>query len=497
VFAFGALAAAGALVAALPAMADEPPAPPPPAAESTDERLERLEQRLQATQAELEALKQKEAERAQGAAAPPPPGARQGEMQTGKVAPSAAGQGEKFEKKWGKDAILTWDNGFWLRYIDEDETDPEKKVLHSLHPGGLAQVDLRLFADDRHPQDDTFLVRRARLYLAGTVFRSYDFVIEGDFATGSVQLRDGYINIAYVPWLQLRAGNIKIPMLREQITSDKYLDFIERPMAVQTMQIDRDLGAMVHGDLGFLNYQIAALNGRLNNTADSNDDKDLVVRLGITPFKPEKGLLRDVEVAGSFSYGHNKDFLPTFQTIPGGTTFLNLATAPVGGKIQDGYRERAGAELTLPIGPFKLQGEFMWMTVERAFLAGGDEDIHVRDWYVDLMYMLTGEEMGLNRKVFPSKNLNPFEGGFGAWQVGVRFEQCSTDEELRRHAVAKGTDTVNMLEFGINWYWNPLMKFMVNYYHAWFDDQVEVDSGDASKLMSGEDVVLFRWQVEW
>lgn len=451
------------------------------AREDRDERLERLEREVETLKAE------REAERARAAAAPTATAAQGGL--------SALALGEKFEKRFGKDALLTWKNGFWLSFLDENEPDPEKKVIHSLHVGGLVQFDGRFFFDAEHPQDNTFLVRRARLKGEGTLFRYFDYVVEGEFANDKGELRDGYVNMRFVPFLQLRGGNFKPPFMRELITSDKYLDFLERPLAFGTLAVDRDLGVMVHGDVDFANYQLALMNGKGSNLRDDNDDKDVLVRLGITPFKPGKGLLEDVEIAGSYTYGHEKNFVPTFATYAG-TTFLSLSTVP--GGVQRGPRSRVGAELTVPVGPFKLQAEYMYMRAENLPLAADqDENVEVQNWYVDLMFMITGERRRVNRPVVPEKNLDPIEGGFGAWEVGLRFEQLTTDERLRRSTSVPGTNETDILMFGTNWYWNPLMKLTFNYYHAWFDEDIVVSAGGSKKRMDNEDVVMVRWQLEF
>lgn len=482
------------------------PSPGEEAEGDARKRLEALERRLAEQEKEIEALKADregapdrrrdgasvEAQ-ARGGGAPlaPEQAPAQKPPATGGLHGGFPRGEEEFEKKFGKEAVITWDQGFGFRYVDPDEPDPGRRVLFSLRPGGMIQVDGRSFTDADHPGDDTFLMRRARLLLTGTFYRSFDFVVEGEFAETNAQIRDAFLNASFTKYAQVRGGNFKVPILREQITSDKYLDFLERPLATGVMALDRELGFMLHGDADFANYQAMIANGTGPNARDNNDDKEFLGRLALTPFKPARGLLRDVEIAGSYSYGHTRDFVPVFRTYAG-TTFLTIPTTAVNGATQKGYRQRTGAELTIPVGPFKAQAEWIQMRVEDVNRTGaGAGDVTVTDWYVDLMYMVTGEARGVNRRAVPETSFDPLDGGWGAFEVGLRFEHLDTNEALS--ASGDGTDEVNIGAVALNWYWNPLMKLAVNVYRAWFDETVT--AGD--ERIENEDVIIVRWQLEF
>lgn len=446
-----------------------------------EERLEALERRLAEQEEEIEALKAREA----GQPAPDAKADRPA---------SAAERGEKFEKTFGFDALATWQEGFWLRYVDESEPDPEKRVLHSLRLSTRVQSDFRLFAEDDHPGDSTFLIRRARLAFTGTFYHHIDFSAEVDFAANEADLKDAWVQLSYFKPAMLRAGNLRVPMSREALTSSRYINFIERPMIIGLLAIDREIGAQVHGDLGFANYQIALTNGNPVNSRDNNDDKDGWVRLALTPFKPGKGLLGDVEVAASYNYGHTNGFRQRLRTY-GETVLFDVNPGATGNPFSDqtGTRQRAGAEVTLPIGPFKAQGEFLYQRVEGNQVGPDDLALDYHGWYVDLLYMLTGESMGTAKRVIPKKNFDPGEGGLGAWGLGVRFEQVQAEEALRGAFGGGRTDEVNALTAGLNWYLNPNTRVMLNYYRAWFDETIAT----GGETLDNEDVVLLRLQFEF
>ena len=56
----------------------------------------------------------------------------------------------------------------------------------------------------------------------------------------------------------------------------------------------------------------------------------------------------------------------------------------------------------------------------------------------------------------------------------MRYEHFDTDEIALKRQKGVGTNEVEFLTFGVNWYWNPLMKLSVNYYRAFFDQLLSV-----------------------
>ena len=81
----------------------------------------------------------------------------------------------------------------------------------SLH--GLVQLDSRTFFADHNIVNDSFLLRRARPIITGTVFHDFDFNLTPDFGGSTVQILDAYLNYRYRPELQLQAGKFKSPLV--------------------------------------------------------------------------------------------------------------------------------------------------------------------------------------------------------------------------------------------------------------------------------------------
>ena len=77
---------------------------------------------------------------------------------------------------------------------------------------GQFQVDGRRFFDQVALENsDTFLVRRARPIVAGTVFGLVDFYVAPDFGNNTIAVYDTYLDMHPWPWLRLRVGKFKGP----------------------------------------------------------------------------------------------------------------------------------------------------------------------------------------------------------------------------------------------------------------------------------------------
>ncbi len=471
-----------------------------PARDDHDARIERLEREIEALKAERETARRRREDAGAADRVEPQP---QPHPERQPAAPDDPWLDEKFRKKWGEKAAVSWKEGFHLLFFDEEEPDPTKRVLHRFSLNGRLHADLRLFADDEHPQRNRFFLRRIRLNGNGTFYRYFSFMVEAEFGQSSVTIRDGYINVGFLKELQFRVGQFKEPFGLDHITSSRYLNFVERNMLQGTVAaVDFDMGAMVWGDLGFATWQLAVQNGTSTDTPDNNDDKDINARVVLHPFAERKGhLLEHLLLGGSFNYGHQNGFLGRYRTegVNGGTnpsgraseffTYRNAA----GGILQSqrGGRTRWGLEARLSIAPITVQGEYGQVIVEDIEFAGNEQDIQTQGAYVDVLYMITGEDYPWSKRVVPRRNFDLFEGGGGAWQVGLRWDWLRVERDAIRRLGASGANEVHALVVGINWYWNPYVKLQLNYNRNWFNDDPAYLDEDA------EDAFLLRFAVDF
>jgi phosphate-selective porin OprO/OprP len=363
-----------------------------------------------------------------------------------------------------------------------------------------------------------FLVRRARLNLDGRLYRWIGFRIEAEFTEG-VSLKDAYLDLAFFPELRLQAGQFKVPFSLEELTSSRFIDFVERSI-VNELAPSRDRGVMLYGDLmqGAVSYYLGGFNGTGEDTSDNNGDKDLAFRLAFAPFRGSDSFwLKGLQFAGNVTWG-NQDGSTSAQGRTSARTierFRFFAPQPTRGD-----RLRYGGDLAWLIGPAALKFEYDVQANERNGLGPGGsnlDDVMATGWYVSGTYVLTGEDKLRSGNVLPRNAFIPFsgKGGLGAFELGIRYAELDFDSDdpvnffdgnLSR-IPGGGTTAVNgaqALTLGFNWYFNEWTRLMFNWTNYWYDNSLgtpfscQLGSCSASSLRRGDDSaweVLSRLQV--
>jgi len=330
-----------------------------------------------------------------------------------------------------------------------------------------------------------FLVRRARLEVYGQFFQWIDLKIETDF-TDSQPLRDVYLDLRVYPeFLRLRGGQFKVPFSLEELTSDLYIDFVERSL-INELAPSYDRGVMGYGSIkqGIVSYFLGGFNGTGQNTSDNNGDKDIAARLVLAPWKTSDNFwLKGFQIAGNFTWG-NESGLASAQGRTEARTpnrFVYFAA-----QLAQGDRLRYGGDLAWLVGPAGVKFEYDVQTNQRHGLGpqGSDLDkVTAKGWYVSGTYLLTGEDKQLSAQVHPTYPFAPIAGkwGPGAWEVGFRYADLSfsSDDPVNFFngnltSIPGGGKTAEngaeALTLGVNWYPNAQTRLMLNSTTYWYDN---------------------------
>jgi len=400
-------------------------------------------------------------------------------------------QEEQIDKK--PKVVTGFDKGFYIESADKQ---------HKIRFDGRFQGDFKSYLGD-HPDHSSFYIRRARLAASGTLYKYYDFRVEAEFGKGGSRLNDGFMNIHYWPHAQLKLGQFKVPFSMEELTSDNWIDFIERSL-VNRLVPSRDIGVMIHGNLldQLFYYQLGVFNGfKLNQVNDQDDTKDVAFRLMIAPFiKTGNKAFEGLRFGGAMTYGNNNLSKNQFWNAgqlktAAGTTYLSMAN----GVVQDGNRTRGGLELYWDWGSTALKGEYIVAQLEGLKINNLNNDFDIKGGYLSISHYLTGEKFGYKNGK-PSRSavpLNKFESGkpgWGAWQIGARFEFLKADQRLLDQGYVDSTlytDKTYGYTLGVNWYPNEMVRLMLNYYHIKFDDTITV----SGKQINDENVILSRFEI--
>lgn len=412
------------------------------------------------------------------------------------------------EKAKTAPTITAGANGFSFRSAD---TNFVLKIR------GYLQADGRFYADD-YPGgtvNDTFLIRRARPILEGTVYEKYDFRFMLDFASGinsapanNSFLQDGYLNARFLPEFQVQVGKFKEPVGLERLQSGANLLFVERGYPTQLVP-NRDVGLQLQGDLfkERLRYEAGIFNGVADGASGdvdaSDDEKDIAGRLFATPFKNSNvAALRGLGfgVAGTYGNQEGAGLVSKYKS-PGQQQFFAYrsgdGTAAKPNVVADGSHYRIAPQGYYYWGPFGLLGEYVISDQRLRRDAGGATFARAQNtaWQAAVSYVLTGEPDSW-KGFTPRHPFNPANGGWGAWQIAARIGQFAADDQIFAPSVDLANPAISARgatswAVGLNWYLNKNVKLNFDY------EQTDFTGGTSAFLQQGEKVFLTRAQVSF
>lgn len=365
---------------------------------------------------------------------------------------------------------------------------------HELYIGGRVGIQGKWTASETATRDNTqdgFIVRRVRLVLSGKVYKFFKFKMEFIWDKAEAGIKDAYIDMVYFDPVNIRIGLQKPPVSGEDLQSSSNIHLVERSL-LNSLVPDRDVGVMFHGHpWKLVQYQVAWMDGwdvRKSGGADVDDDKTVFVRVIMTPLaRSENKWLKGLEFGGNFSWGKRRKAGPSgapgskYVTSSGLTYFKWLMPS-------NGDAMTYGAELRYYGGPVHFMAE--WLTLEQDITnpAEGTENFQTRAWFVQAGVVLTGEDASFSG-LKPRKNFDPMNGGWGAFELVVRYANLMAPHEAIDEGYASGYDTADAYAVGVNWYMNPSVKFMLMYEH--------VKLGSGSSVNMDEDVILMRFQLKF
>lgn len=387
---------------------------------------------------------------------------------------------------------------------------------------GLIQLDSRTFFGDNEllQGNDSFLLRRARPIIEGTVFRDFDFQVVPDFAGSATALFDANLNYRLRPEFQLKFGKFKSPIGFEQLQSDATLPFNERSLA-SSLVPTRAVGVQLWGDLadGAVNYAVGIFNGtgdnRNSNASDFGDDKEFAGRVFFQPFKSSENTgLQGIGFGLGGSYSQvksNAAGLPntTGGTLPGFATDGQqqfFAYNPVTGTVvADGTHWRLAPQASYLKGPFGFLGEY---TISHQEVLNGTTlaraALEHNAWQVSAQWVLTGEAASFNG-ITPLRPFDFTAGRWGAWQLVARYGQLNIDDNTFGSFAnaASSANKATAWGVGLNWWLNKNVRLLTSYSHTTFDGGGTFNLADPKSVPQGivtredEDVFFTRVQISF
>jgi phosphate-selective porin OprO/OprP len=334
---------------------------------------------------------------------------------------------------------------------------------HQVKLNGRLMWDTRFGSSDDYPGDaltqDTTFFRRVRLAVAGHAYENVIFKVQVDFAKGDeVALKDVYVGLKNLPKNlkgTVKFGHFKEPFSLEELTSSKYITFMERAMVVNAFSPSRNSG---------IAYWMAPFEQRMTvgvgvfrptddaGSVMSNEGYAFTIRVTGLPLENDDMVLH-LGFAASYrstTSGNTARFRARPGTGSGNRVF---DTSSINGV--DNYF-LLGGEIAYVWKGLHVQGEFIMATVD----GGGDPSFF--GWYFQVGYFIFGEMRPYKKssaafdKIKPENNLME-DGGWGAIEVAYRIDFL----DLSDSGTTGGEGYTHTI--GINWYWNPNTRVMFNF----------------------------------
>jgi phosphate-selective porin OprO/OprP len=398
---------------------------------------------------------------------------------------------EKKAAEKAGDWNFRWDNGFKL-----DSKDKKFKLKF----GGRLMADGAYIGADQEIED-AFAdqtgwgteFRRARLFFSGTVYDDVQFKVQYDFAGGDADFKDVWVGLKNIPVLgSTRIGHYKEPNSLEELTSSKYITFMERALP-NVFVPSRNMGIQFYNNHFDKRFHWAI--GGFQQTDDFGEkfndfsDWNLTLRAAGRPWLQGKD--KFLHLGLSYTHGFRNENETGAQVRYRQRPEAHLSPNRL---VNTDYLFTDDVDLLVPevalvYGPFSFQGEYFYNKLNSTV----ENDPTFTGWYAYVSCFVTkGDHRGYKGWAFdrvkPKKNFSIKGGGIGAVELALRYSTLDLNDE----AIKGGKE--NDWTFGINWYLTPNTRFMFNYVRANVEDRnsdgVIISDGDA-------DIFQTRFQIDF
>jgi phosphate-selective porin OprO/OprP len=361
----------------------------------------------------------------------------------------------------------------------------EKKSGPSFKPFGRLQHDVGHVGSPRGVADNGLgfasEVRRARLGAEGTIPGGFGYKIEVDFADNEIEVTDAFLSYEASKSLGLTLGQHNNFQSLDEITSSRFLSFMERAAFTDAFGFERRVGLSARFTRGAFMANAGVFTDNiedLSNAQDAvglGDENDAVSFDTRLVYAPKLGKTQ-LHLGGSAHGRDNGDTAafgpPTrYRQRPfvhtSNTRFL--ATPNLRVDRETNY----GLEAAAVRGPFHAAGEVHWLQAKT--LTQGLEPTFFGG-YAELGYHLTGETRGYKGGRWDrTKVLKPVgQGGIGAIQLNLRYDHL----DLNSGGIRGGRQQGYLAS--LLWIPQDHVRFYLNYGRLQYDEAAIAAAGDRS-----------------
>lgn len=361
--------------------------------------------------------------------------------------------------------------------------------------GGRIQFDYYLFSEDESARIGSTPIgsavpgtganrggaafRRTYLTLTGKAY-GWEYKFEDDFVTTNTEagsFREMWIATKVGPG-KLIIGQHKPFRGMEELASSNEITLMERPFTTANgVYANRQFakGLFYKGNTDTFGYGVHV--ATLGAFAATTEGHTFGARGYYFPFSEDGRTLHVALAYSSDREDLNADTAAaTFQYAGRRGPRITLGNA--GASVASGFgtQNTIHAEIAGTYGSFTAQAEYVNSKLENGFdVAGGgqDEDTKINGYYGQVSYFLTGEKKVYKKDRGAFGSPKPINS-YGAVEVAARYDVAENESTVNAQArgcvlggVAAGSYQScegSVLTLGANWYVNPNVRFMANYY---------------------------------
>jgi phosphate-selective porin OprO/OprP len=343
-------------------------------------------------------------------------------------------------------------------------------------------------------------VRRARIYLKGTLWNDFKYVTEVDFADNDATVKDMSMTYTGLDGLEITAGHQKQNISMELQESSNDIMFTERSLinAITGPAFDRALGLHLKSKGKDWSAQIGLYGESVGKSDKTGGDEGwgMSTRLTYAPINSKTQVLHLGGYAGFRNVSDNGDVLNGTKgtALKYETAHMsNLYLLDTGTIANLDKLSIYGLEAAYMQGPFSVQAEY---AISDASRDGGSSDEDFSAYYVQAGWTLTGESRsykgsdGEFKRLKPANKFSPgADGGWGAWELAARYDHA----DMNSGDIRGGEETA--LTVAINWYLNENVRIMADYRKELDVDQRAGLAANSSSDL--EDIDTFTLRGQW
>jgi phosphate-selective porin OprO/OprP len=405
----------------------------------------------------------------------------------------------------GLKALAGFGQGFTITSEDEE---------YQIQFHDLTQLDYRQYNQpEMYPTHSSFGFPRQWFIFNGRITKPVEYLVIINNGFANLNLLDAYVNLNYDERLQLKIGRFKTPWSFEFYGQPANgLINPERSIVFNNFGENRDTGAMLWGQIfdKSTDYAVGVFNGVRNGYVDNNDAKAVMAYLNSRPLeRTGTDLLKYWNVGGSVFWNVYNDrarpeIFRTNVPYPGDATMSPLWLQLNNDTYAFGTQQLWSLHTALFYKQLSFAAE--WYAGFETYARKSDllNGVKVANggWYAQAGYFLTGEEVTSRGLVKP---LHDFDlrkwDGIGAWELGFRWANQTLDKSVFKFAPeSKWTNDTDVIDLGLNWYWNVNLKFYLGWQRAIFGKPIQAapgvnPNGPPQYWMSTSDMFWFRTQL--